>query len=118
MAARGDGRGLADAYQVLVDLERPAEPPAEEQPRREWKSARENRLSEAEAVFGRASKELLAEFVLRKAETASPEERRVVLRLLWKLPELPKPFPAVLPRWAEDADRQVAEQARRLLDRD
>ncbi len=118
LVARGDGRGLADAYKFLVDLERPAEPPAEEKPRSEWQRAREKRRGEAEAVFGRASRELLTEFLLRKSEAASPEERRVVLRLLWKLPELPETLAAVIPRWAEDADRQVAESARRLLDRD
>jgi hypothetical protein len=54
----------------------------------------------------------------RKTEAASPEERRVALRLLWKLPDLPKRFAAVLPRWAKDADRQTADLAGRLLDRD
>jgi hypothetical protein len=41
-----------------------------------------------------------------------------VLRLLWKLPELAQPLAAVIAQWAKDADRQVADSARRLLDRD
>ncbi|WP_406694035.1 hypothetical protein V5E97_23615 [Singulisphaera sp. Ch08] len=117
LAARGDGRGLGDAFQVLVDLERPIEPPAEEELRRNWQNARNDWLREAEAVFGRSSNELLTEFALRKAETTTPQERRVVLRLLWRLPEFPKPLAAVLPQWTKDADPQVAEQAKRLLDR-
>lgn len=118
LTAQGDGRGLADAAKILVHLERPTEPPAEEEPHRKWQSDRETRRSEAEAVIRQASKERLAEFVLHKAETTSPEQWRVVLQLLWKLPELPQPCRAILQQWAQDPDRQVATQARRLLDRD
>jgi hypothetical protein len=118
LAASGDGRGLADAFEVLVGLKRPAEPPAEEKERKQWESAREHRLREAEAVFERASKEILDEFLLRRTEADSPAERQVVLRLLWRLPELPEPFAAIVPRWAKGADPQVAETARHLLDRD
>jgi hypothetical protein len=117
LAAKGDGRGLADAYEVLVELERPAQPPAEDRPRWDWLMAREKQQREAEAVFGRAAPEVLGSFLLPKAEVASPEERRVVLRLLWKVPDLPAPFAAVLPKWAKDADRPVAELAMRLLKR-
>ena len=54
LAACGDGRGLPDAFEVLLDLERPAEPPADEQKRRDWESDRDRRKDEAEAVFDRA----------------------------------------------------------------
>ena len=36
LAANGDGRGLPDAFEVLLDVERPAEPPLDEQKRRDW----------------------------------------------------------------------------------
>jgi hypothetical protein len=118
LAARGDGRGLADALKALVELERPAEPPKEDQPRREWEHQRSARLSQAEAVFSRASKQVLADFLVRKTDATAPEERRVVLQLLWKLPDLPTPFIRTISRWAEDADQRVAELAKRLRDRD
>ena len=117
LASCGDGRGLGDAYTVLVSLERPAEPPAEEKLRRKWDRARADQRDQAQAVFGGASKELLAEFLVRKTVAGLPEERRVVLRLLWKLPDIPQPLAAIIPRWAHDADPQVAELASRLLDR-
>jgi beta-lactamase regulating signal transducer with metallopeptidase domain len=118
LAARGDGRGLSDAYEVLVGMERPSQQPAEEKARNDWQRQREDQQREAEAVFGRASRQIFAEFLVRKTESAAPEERRVALRLLWKLLEVPKPFAAVIPVWAQDSDRQVAELAKRLLARD
>jgi hypothetical protein len=118
LAARGDGRGLADAYTVLVGLEQPAEPPADEEPRRKWENARAEQQREAEAVFGRASKALIAEFLLGKRDAASSGERRVVLRLLWKLSKVPNAFAPVLLRWVEDPDRETATLTRRLLKRD
>jgi hypothetical protein len=118
LAACGDGRGLPDAFDVLVDLERPAEPPADEQNRRSWESARDSRKREAEAVFDRATKEALAAFLGRKADAASPDERRLVLRLLWRLPEVPGAYTPILPAWANSPDPKAAELARRLLERE
>ena len=118
LAANGDGRGLGDAFGIMVDLKRSAQPPALEQERRSWENARDNGLREAEAVFGRAPKQVLADFLLRKTEVVSTAERQIVLQLLWKLPEVPKPFTAVLEQWAKNADQEVAEMAARLLKRD
>jgi hypothetical protein len=117
LAALGDGRGLADAYQVLVALNRPATLPSDEQKRREWENDRDRRLREAEAVFERASKEIFAEFLARKADAPATEEHLVVLRLLWRLPEIPTPLAAKVTKWARGTDQQLAEQARRLLER-
>ena len=118
LAAKGDGRGLADAYEHLVGLKRPADPPVAEQEFRDWTSARDNRQREAEAVFQRASKSILTEFLLRKIQVGSPPEQRVVLELLWSLPELPEPFRGIVSQWSKSADAQVAELAGRLLKRD
>ena len=41
LAASGDGRGLPDAFEVLLDLKRPAEPPLDEQKRKDWDNARD-----------------------------------------------------------------------------
>ena len=117
LASSGDGRGLPDAFDVLLGLERPAQPPLDEQKRRDWESTRNQRRQEAEAVFRRASKELLARFLDRKIDVASPAEQQLVIRLLWRLPDLPKPFAPVVPTWASSPDTQVAELARRLLER-
>ena len=68
LAASGDGRGLPDAFEVLLDLERPAEPPVDEQKRKDWENARDRRKEQAEAVFERASKEVLAGFLDRKTD--------------------------------------------------
>ena len=57
LAANGDGRGLPDAFEVLLDLEPPAESPTDEQKRRSWEGERDRRKDQAEAVFGRATKE-------------------------------------------------------------
>ncbi len=112
---RATARGLADAYNVLVDVAA---------------TGRAARGGKAATPMAKCSKdpakrsrgglrpgipELRVEFVLRKVEAISPEERRVVLQLLWKLPEVPQPFATVLARWTKDEDRQVAEQASRLL---
>jgi hypothetical protein len=118
LAANGDGRGLSDAFQVLVDLKRPAEPPRDEQKRKAWEFTRDQRKHEAEAVFGRASKAILASFLNRKTDVASSEEQMIVLRLLWRLPDLPKPFAPIVPAWANGSNPEVTEMARRLLDRD
>ena len=117
LAASGDGRGLPDAFEVLLDLKRPAEPPPDEQKRKDWENARDRRKDQAEAVFERASKEILAGFLDRKTDVASPAEQQIVLRLLWRLPDLPKPFAPVVPAWASSPDPQVAEMARRLIER-
>jgi hypothetical protein len=117
-ATSGDGRGLADAYEILVALKRPAQPPADENDRRKWETDRRHRLGEAEDVFGRASQKILTEFVVRKSQGSSPPERQIVLQLLWRLPELPAQFAAVVPQWAKSADHDVAEIAARLLERD
>jgi hypothetical protein len=117
LAACGDGRGLPDAFDVLLDLEKPAEPPLDDAKRRDWQLGRDRRKDEAEAIFGRATKEALAAFLGRKADATSPEERRLVLRLLWRLPELPKPFAPLVPAWAKGPDPKAAELARRLLER-
>ncbi|WP_435008442.1 M56 family metallopeptidase [Tundrisphaera lichenicola] len=118
LAARGDGRGLLDAFEALVELERPAQPPADEKGREDWEKVRMDRKDQAEEVFGRASKEMLEGFVIGKREVEPSEERRVVLRLLWRLPGLPGSFEDIVPRWAEGSDPQVVGAARRLLDRD
>ena len=117
LAASGDGRGLPDAFEVLVDLERPAEPPIDEQKRRSWEGERDRRKDQAEAVFGRATKEALSTFLERKANADSPAERRVVLRLLWRLPDVPKPLASVIPAWAKGPDPKAAEMASRLIER-
>jgi beta-lactamase regulating signal transducer with metallopeptidase domain len=118
LAANGDGRGLADAYEHLVGLKRPANPPMAEKELRNWTSARDDRRREAEAVFQRASKKILMEFLLRKTQVGSPWEQLVVLELLWRLPELPEPLRGVVSQWSKSADAQVAEMAKRLLTRD
>jgi hypothetical protein len=59
LAANGDGRGLPDAFEVLLELEQPADPPVVERKRRDWEHERDQRKQEAEAIFGRASKEVL-----------------------------------------------------------
>jgi beta-lactamase regulating signal transducer with metallopeptidase domain len=117
LAARGDGRGLADAYDILVGRERSAQPPADEKARGDWQRDRESQQTAAEEVFGKAPKDILAEFLSHKTETVAPEERRVVLRLLWRLADLPAPLAAVIPQWAQDGDQQVAELAKRALGR-
>ncbi len=53
LAASGDGRGLPDAFAVLLDLEQPAEPPLDDQKRRNWESDRSSRKQRAETVFER-----------------------------------------------------------------
>jgi beta-lactamase regulating signal transducer with metallopeptidase domain len=118
LAANGDGRGLGDAFDIMVGLKQSAQPPADEQERRSWQSARNNRIREAEAVFSRPPKHVVAEFLLRKTQVASTPERHIVLQLLWKLPEVPKSFAAVLEQWAKSADHEVAEMAARLRKRD
>jgi HEAT repeat protein len=117
LASKGDGRGLPDAFDVLIELERASEPPLEEQKRRTWESTRDQRKQEAEAVFERASKETLAGFLDRKTGVFSAAEQALVLRLLWRLPDVPKSFASVLPSWAGSPNPKVAELARRLLDR-
>jgi hypothetical protein len=118
LAARGDGRGLGDAYQVLVDLERAEEPQPTDRENRQQQQPRSDRQRSAEAVFKRASPAILAPFLMAKTATASTEQQRVILRLLWTLPELPEPLAAVIPKWARLPDPQVAELAGRLRDRD
>jgi hypothetical protein len=118
LATNGDGRGLGDAFDIMVGLKQAAKPPADEQERRNWQSSRGSRLGEAEAVFSRTPKQGIAEFLLRKTQVASAPERHVVLQLLWKLPEVPKPFAAVLEQWAKSAEQEVAEMAGRLQKRD
>ena len=118
LAANGDGRGLADADELLVELKRTVEPPAGEKERRDWQSAHDQRLGEAEAVFGRASKKILTEFLLGKTKVEESPDQKFVLQLLWKLPDLPQPFTDVVGRWATSADPQVAEMAGKLLKRD
>jgi hypothetical protein len=102
----------------LLDLKRPAVPPLDEQKRKDWEHTRDGRRREAEAVFERASKAILAGFLNRKTDVASPAEQQVVLRLLWRLPDLPKPFAPVVLTWTNSPDPQVAEMARRLLERE
>jgi hypothetical protein len=118
LAAMGDGRGLPGAFEVLLDLKQPADPPLDERKRRNWEHERDRRKQDAEAVFGRASKEVLEEFLNRKTKVVSPAEQQIVVLLLWRLPELPKPFAPVVRAWANTGDPQVVEKARRLLDRD
>jgi hypothetical protein len=118
LAANGDGRGMPDAFQVLLELKQPADPPHDEQKRRNWESDRDQRKREAEAVFDRASKDVLAEFLNRKTNVVSPAEREIVLRFLWRVPELPRPFAPVVQAWANTGDSHIGEMARRLLDRD
>jgi hypothetical protein len=118
LAANGDGRGLPDAFEVLLELKQPADPPVDERKRRDWKSDRDQRRREAEAVFDRASKDVLEQFLNRKTNVVSAAEQQIVVLLLWRLPELPKPFAPVVRAWANTGDPQVVEKARRLLDRD
>ncbi len=118
LAAMGDGRGLTDAYDVLVGLKRPAQPPGDEKERRNWEHARDKLESEADAVFKQASPKILTELLLRKTQVDSSSERQVVLQLLGRLPDLPAPFAAVLPQWANSADTEVVDVAARLLKRD
>lgn len=117
LAARRDSRGLGDAYGVLVDLERPANPPGDDRRRFLWENARDDLRRQAESVFAHAPTDLRAEFLRAKAGAASPAERRAVLRLLWTLSELPQPLAAAVSEWAKDTDAPTAELARRLLDR-
>ena len=56
--------------------------------------------------------------LLGKTTIATLEERRVVLRLLGRLPALPEAFVSVIPRGARDTDPQVAAIAKRLLERE
>jgi hypothetical protein len=118
LAANGDGRGMPDAFQVLLELKQPADPPLEEQKRQGWESDRDHRKQKAEAVFDRASKDVLEEFLNRKTAVVSPAEQEIVLRFLWRLPDLPKPYAPVVRSWANTAAPQIAELAARLLDRD
>jgi hypothetical protein len=118
LASNGDGRGLPDAFEVLVDLNRQAEPPLEEQKRKDWEAARNSRRQAAEAVFARASKDVLAGFLDQKTKVTSSAEQQTVLRLLWRLPALPKPFGPVVLAWANSPDLQVAELATRLRERE
>ena len=117
LAAMGDGRGLTDAFDVLVGLKRPAQPPGDEKERWDWEHARDERESEADAVFKQASPTILTELLLRKTQVDSSPERRVVLQLVERLPDLPAPFATVLPQWAKSTDAQVVEAVKRLLDR-
>ncbi len=56
-------------------------------------------------------------FLEGKTTVSSPAERELVLRLLWRLPDLPGPFVPVLPTWTSSSDAKVAALARRLLER-
>ncbi len=118
LAARGDSRGLDDAFATLVDLKRPTGSPEDEESRRDRIAEREDRRSEAEDVFERASDAMLAKFLNGKATVDEIEPRRVVLRLLWRLPELPKPLDAAVLTWVDDPNPQVVNAAQQLLDRD
>jgi hypothetical protein len=109
---------LKAALTALPRYEQPADPPVDERKRRDWKSDRDQRRREAEAVFDRASKDVLEQFLNRKTNVDSAAEQQIVVLLLWRLPELPKPFAPVVRAWANTGDPQVAEKARRLLDRD
>src|SRR5208283_5982783 len=46
LASSGDGRGLPDAFDVLLGLERPAQPPLDEQKRRDWESTPDTQVAE------------------------------------------------------------------------
>jgi len=118
LAANKDPRGLEDAYEVLVELERPATPPTDAKESRTWERSRDKRRSYAESVFSRATPDMLATFLRGKADVQTVEEQRVVLSLLWKLPDLPEPFTAVIPRWTESADGEIGKSASRLLGRE
>jgi HEAT repeat protein len=118
LAACGDGRGLPDAFEVLLDLERPDDPPRDEQKRKDWENARDRKKRDAEAVFDRAAKETLDAFLGGKGNVTSPGERRIVFRLLWRLPELPRPLVHVIPAWTRSPDPELAEMARRLIERE
>ena len=63
LAANGDGRGMPDAFKILLELKQPTDPPLDEQKRQDWESDRDQRKQRAEAVFDRASKDVLEEFL-------------------------------------------------------
>ena len=118
LAANGDGRGMPDAFTVLLELKQPANPPLNEHERRTWESEHDQRRQEAEAVFDRAPKDVLAEFVNRKSNVLAPAEQYLVLQLLWRLPDLPNPLTPTVEGWANTGAPHVVEMAGRLLDRD
>ena len=102
LAASGDGRGLPDAFDVLLDLKRPAEPPLDEQKRKDWENARDQ-----PERGGRGR--LRAGLESDPRRVPRPQVRRQLRRPSRRScsgssggsRELPRRFAPVVPTWAE-----------------
>ncbi len=117
LAKKGDGRGLNDAFEALVQLERSAEPPTGDKALRNWTRTRDALREQAERVASSAREEDLSAFLLQKAKEADRDEQRVILDLLWAMAELPPAFTPVLQEYSQSSDEKVKKSAKRLLER-
>lgn len=116
LAAKGDDRGLNEAFEALVRLERDADVPADVKELRAWTRTRDDLRRQAKRVASKISEQVLSDFLAHKASQATREEQRVILELLDTLAALPPNFVAVLQTWSTSPDDEIKESARRLLD--
>jgi HEAT repeat protein len=116
LAYRGDPRGLPAAFDVLVRLAEPGEPPEDEKARRNWEDDIDDRRDEALRVFDRAPTAAVNEFLSARADAADAATRLALLAVLEPMHAIPAGVQPRVLQWAEDeSNANVSRQAERLL---
>jgi hypothetical protein len=116
LAYRGDTRGLPTAFDVLVRLAEPGQPPEDEKARRNWEDDIDDRRDEALRVFDRAPTAAVNEFLAARADAADAATRLALLAVLEPMHAIPAGVQPRVLQWAEDdSNAHVSRQAERLL---
>jgi hypothetical protein len=118
LADLGDDRGLANAYEALVEIAVDTEPPADKDEKRVWEDRREWLEEGAEDILARVERSSIEEFVKSHRNVRKSAERKALIEFLWQLPETPEFIQPTLRQWKSANDSEIAEQAARLLERD
>jgi HEAT repeat protein len=101
LAYRGDPRGLPGAFDVIVRLAEPGEPPDDEKARRNWEDDVDDRRDEALRVFERAPTAAVNEFLAGRADAADAATRLALLAVLEPMQAIPAELRPEILKWAE-----------------
>lgn len=116
LAYRGDVRGMPAAFDVLVRLAEPGEPPEDKKARRDWERAIDRRRDNALDVFDRAPTAAVTEFLAANAGAMDDATRLALLAVLEQMHAIPAAVRPRVEQWAKDAtNAEVSRLSERLL---